>query len=97
MMEGDLYDLTEDRMDHAAHWETSLLMYLRPELVDLSRIAREDLDTEEGRRAAGIFGHDPRTHASRELGEKIATGIVDAIGRKAQELLAGLPQPQRQM
>jgi len=91
MMEGDLYDLTDDTMDHAAAWETSLLMYLRTELVDMSRIAREDLDTEEGRKAAGIFGHDPRKHASRELGEKIAGGIVDAIGRKAQELLAGLP------
>jgi creatinine amidohydrolase len=90
LMEGDLYDLTEDRMDHAAHWETSLLMYLRPELVDMSRIAGEDLETEEGRKAAGIYGVDPRRAASRELGERIATGIVDAIGRKAQELLASV-------
>jgi len=90
MMEGDLYHLTDDRMDHAAHWETSLLMYLRPELVDMSRIAHEDLETPEGAAAAGIYGRDPRRFASRELGERIATGIVDAIGRKAQELLAGL-------
>jgi creatinine amidohydrolase len=90
MMEGDLYDLTDDRMDHAAHWETSLLMYLRPELVDMSRIAHEDLETDAGSKAAGIYGRDPRKFASRELGEKIATGIVDAIGRKAQELVASL-------
>jgi len=90
MMEGDLYDLTDDRMDHAAHWETSLLMYLRPELVDMSRIAHEDLETDEGRKAAGIYGRDPRKFASRELGERIAAGIVDAIGRKAQELVASL-------
>jgi len=90
MMEGSLYDLTEDRMDHAAHWETSLLMYLRPELVDLSRIAREELETDDGRKAAGIHGRDPRRFASKELGEKIATAIVDAIGRKAQDLLASL-------
>ncbi len=90
MKEGDFYDLTQDRMDHAAHWETSLLMYLRPELVDLPRIAGEDLTTDEGRRAAGIFGQDPRQFASRELGETIATGIVDFIGHKAQELLAEL-------
>lgn len=88
MMEGDFYTLTEDRMDHAAHWETSLLMYLRPELVDLSQIAREDLDTDEGRKEAGIYGRDPRVHASRELGEKIALNIVDFIGHRAQELLA---------
>ncbi|MCE5237751.1 creatininase family protein [bacterium] len=90
MEEGDFYDLTQDRMDHAAHWETSLLMYLRPELVDLSRIAGEDLTTDEGRRAAGIFGKDPRQFASRELGETIANAIVDFIGHKAQELLAEL-------
>jgi len=88
MMEGDSYDATEDRMDHAAHWETSLLMHLRPELVDLSQIAGEDLDTDEGRKEAGIFGQDPRRFASRELGETIANGIVDFIGQKAQELLS---------
>ena len=90
MMEGDLYDLTDDEMDHAAHWETSLLMYLRPELVDMSRIAKEDLESQAGAKAAGIFGKDPRRFASRELGERIATGVVDAIGRKAQELLASV-------
>ena len=87
MMEGDLYDLTDDEMDHAAHWETSLLMYLRPELVDLSRISHEDLASEEGVKRAGIYGKDPRQFASRKLGERIAAGIVDGIGRKAQELL----------
>jgi creatinine amidohydrolase len=90
MMEGDLYDLTDDRMDHAAHWETSLMMYLRPELVDISRIADEDLDTDEGRKEAGIYGRDPRQFASRELGEKIAGAIADSIGRKARELLAAI-------
>lgn len=90
MMEGDLYNLSEDRMDHAAHWETSLLMYLRPELVDLAQIADEDLETDEGRKAAGIYGRDPRKFASRELGEKIANSIADTIGRKAQDLLVSL-------
>ena len=75
-------------MDHAAHWETSLLMYLRPELVDLSRIADEDLDTDDGRQEAGIYGQDPRQFASRELGKTIADDIVDFIGHKAQELLS---------
>lgn len=88
MMEGDFYDLTEDRMDHAAHWETSLLMYLRPELVDMSRIAHEDLDSDQGRQAAGIYGRDPRQHASAELGKTIAHSIADWIGHKAGELLA---------
>jgi len=90
MMEGDLYDLTDDRMDHAAHWETSLMMYLKPELVDMEQIKDEDLESEEGRREAGIFGKDPRIYASRELGEKIANRIAERIGQKAQELLVTL-------
>ncbi|MGQ9514228.1 MAG: creatininase family protein [Thermoproteota archaeon] len=58
MMEGDLYDLTDDRMDHAAHWETSLMMYLRPELVDMEQIKGEDLEIDEGLKKAGIFGKE---------------------------------------
>jgi creatinine amidohydrolase len=91
MMEGDLYDLPDDHMDHAAHWETSLLMYLRPELVDLQQIQKEDLLSEKGIKEAGIYGRDPRIYASRKLGEKIANRIAERIGQKAQELLATLP------
>jgi len=90
MMEGDLYDLTDDKMDHAAHWETSLMMYLRPELVDIEQIRDEDLETEDGRKKAGIWGRDPRIYASRELGEKIANRIAERIGQRAQELLVTL-------
>lgn len=90
MMEGLLYDLRGDEMDHAAHWETSILMYLRPDLVDIDRIREEDLTTDAGVKEAGIWGRDPRTDASRELGEKIVNRIADNIGKKAGELLAGL-------
>ena len=90
MMEGMLYDLSGDSMDHAGHWETSILMYLRPDLVEMERIEHEMLSTEEGATEAGIWGRDPRTDASRELGEKIVNRIADNIGQKAQELLAGL-------
>ena len=90
MMEGWLYDLPGDTMDHAGHWETSILMYLHPDLVQMDRIKDEDLATPEGHKEAGIGGRDPRTDASRELGEKIVSRIADNIGRKAQELLAEL-------
>ena len=90
MMEGWLYDLPGDEMDHAAHWETSILMHLRPELVEMDRIKTEPLATEDDAREAGIWGRDPRTDSSRELGEKIVNRIADNIGRKARELLAGL-------
>ncbi|MEW6751374.1 MAG: creatininase family protein [Candidatus Latescibacterota bacterium] len=89
-MEGDLYDLPGDQMDHAAHWETSILMQLRPELVEMERIEGEDLSTREGSEAAGIYGRDPRTDASRELGERIVNRIADNLGRKARELLASV-------
>jgi len=90
MMEGDLYDLPGDEMDHAAHWETSILMALRPDLVEMDHIRAEKLSTEEGAKEAGIWGRDPRTAASRELGEQIIERIADNVGKKAQELLAGL-------
>ena len=90
MMEGALYDLPGDTMDHAAHWETSILMHLRPDLVDMDRIQGEVLTTGEGANEAGIWGRDPRTDASRELGEKIVERLADNIGKKAKELLAGL-------
>jgi creatinine amidohydrolase/Fe(II)-dependent formamide hydrolase-like protein len=91
-MEGDLYDLANDSMDHAGHWETSLMMYFRPELVDMKEIEGEDLESEESRREAGICGRDPRKHASRGLGEKIARRIADRIGQRAGELLATLKE-----
>ncbi len=92
MMEGDLCDLTDDSMDHAGHWETSLMMYFRSELVDMEQIEGEDLESEEGRKEAGIYGRDPTKHASRELGEKIANRIADRTGQKARKLLATLKE-----
>lgn len=91
MAEGDLYDLPGDQMDHAAHWETSILMYLHPELVEMDRIKAEVLTAEAGSKAAGIWGRDPRTDASRELGKKIVNRIADNIGEKARELLKTVP------
>jgi creatinine amidohydrolase/Fe(II)-dependent formamide hydrolase-like protein len=90
MKEGDLYDLEGEKMDHAGYWETSMMMVLHPELVDLDQIKNEDLSTEAGHRRAGILGRDPRTDATVELGELFINRIADNIGRKAEELLAGL-------
>jgi creatinine amidohydrolase len=92
MKEGDLYDLAGEKMDHAGYWETSMMMVLHPQLVDLEQIRDEDLTTIEGHHKAGILGRDPRTDASRELGEHFINRIADNIGIKARELLAGLLQ-----
>ncbi len=70
------------RGDHAAKWETSILMYLRPELVDMSRLS-PDLNE----KLEGVGGEDPRISASPELGEKIVKIILEGIEKKVKELL----------
>ena len=94
MMEGELTDFGEDRMDHAAHWETSILMQLYPDCVDMHQIRDDDLDGDmHGSEwdSPGIGGKDPRGgKANKQLGEKLVNGMADAIGRKAQDLLDGL-------
>ena len=60
MEEGTLNEDDRDvGMDHAAKWETSYLMVMRPELVELNRIRDEDLESEAGRQEAGIGGWIP--------------------------------------
>jgi len=69
--------------DHAAHWETSYLWYLRPDCVDLSiYLGREEEPL------IGTVGKDPRTHASVELGRKASNLIVEGMVRKAKQLIA---------
>jgi creatinine amidohydrolase/Fe(II)-dependent formamide hydrolase-like protein len=93
MMEGSLNLNDPDvGMDHAAKWETSLLMALRPDLVDLKRI--ENIDQNEiesgtgmNMKGCGIVGKDPRIHASKRVGEIAIEKIVDKIGLKVNELL----------
>lgn len=74
---GDL-DFTSD---HAAKWETSILWYLRPELVDIYKLPKDTAVPLEG-----VGGDDPRVHASRDLGR----AAVDAIARDLSNLGARL-------
>jgi creatinine amidohydrolase len=66
--------------DHAGVWETSLLLPVRPDLVDLDR--EGDLP--------GVIGDDPRGRASRELGEE---GLELAADRVAAALDRALAEP----
>ncbi len=52
------------QVDHAAMNETSLVMALRPELVQMDRLSKE-------RWPVGVSGRDPRRFASAKLGNKI--------------------------
>ena len=67
----------EKPMDHAAAIETSIMMYLHPETVDL-----DALDSAPDKWPEGVGGDDPRTHASREKGEHYAETLIDRISRR---------------
>ncbi len=79
------YDLSTDIdffSDHAAYGETSLLMHIRPELVDMGAVsAAEKLD--------GIHGEDPRLRASAADGQRymehICSRAASTILRLRQE------------
>lgn len=68
--------------DHAAKWETSILWYLHPELVDIHRL---DHDTSVAN--AGLYGEDPRLHASRELGQQVVAQIALEMAELGRGLL----------
>jgi creatinine amidohydrolase/Fe(II)-dependent formamide hydrolase-like protein len=79
------YDLVTDlnyRGDHAAKWETAILMHLRPDLVDISR-----LDDNTAGENGGILGEDPRYSATPELGEHIVSAIVQRLANRVQKYL----------
>lgn len=73
------------RGDHAGICETSQLMYFRPDLVDLSRPAK---DWPTGRWAGADFPLSDGRVPSVELGQRIVASQVAWFGRKQRELLA---------
>ena len=68
--------------DHAGKWETSYLMALRPDCVDLTVFHGREKET-----ACGVCGDDPRTGASVALGRRAVDRIVAGMVRKARRLL----------
>lgn len=80
--------------DHAAKWETSDMLFFYPELVSLSALGDEEISNDKSPRD-GIYGLDPRQHASAEVGGRKARLTADAIGKKAHELLFSLPPEHR--
>jgi creatinine amidohydrolase len=100
MMEGDLTNFGEHLMDHAGHWETSILMYLYPDCIDMDQIRSvklKKINPESNKWTdPGIEGRDPRHGvANKELGRRLVEGISEAIGRKASELLSNLKKESR--
>lgn len=81
---GDLYD------GHAGASETSLLWAVRPELVDMSRLA-EGPEEEVVRTMATGPG---ARNSSRRFGEQLVDGNVEWLGAKTRELLAAYEPPE---
>jgi creatinine amidohydrolase len=71
--------------DHAAKWETSILWYVRPELVDIYRLPRDISQPLEG-----IYGEDPRVYASRQLGKKAVEAISMDLAKLGKRLFESL-------
>jgi creatinine amidohydrolase len=78
--------------DHAAKWETSILMELRPELVN-----REKLEEIKGLRGFalwkhGIQGRNPGDAASRETGRAVVEEMVENFSVMARKMLLSRDQ-----
>jgi len=84
----------ESGTDHAAKWETSNMMFFYPDLVDMSELGDGPMNLDM-KPPSGIGGQDPRKYASAEVGRRNAELAAEALGRKARELLASLPEEQR--
>ncbi len=84
----------ESNSDHAAKWETSNMMFFYPDTVDMSELGDGPLNLDM-KPPSGIGGLDPRKHASPQVGARNVQLAAQAIGHKAQELLASLPENQR--
>ena len=68
--------------DHAAHWETSYLWYLRPDCVDMSVYLNRQEEP-----LIGVVGEDPRHLASVERGRDACKLIVTGMIKKAEKLI----------
>jgi creatinine amidohydrolase len=72
--------------EHAAMWETSMMMSIRPEMVDIS-LMPEGLSAMERCVRFGVMGKDPRALASGEKGREMMEHIVDGIANVVMRVL----------
>lgn len=64
--------------DHAAYFETSLMMYLYPDSVDLSQLGDPPHQ--------GVHGKDPKKYANAEDGKRFAEAIIGRLATLAQHM-----------
>jgi creatinine amidohydrolase len=73
--------------DHAAKWETSIMMELFPELVGQKEMAGISGVRGFSLMREGIMGENPAGAASRRIGADVVETIVDNFSRLADRLL----------
>ncbi|NJN68833.1 MAG: creatininase family protein, partial [Chloroflexaceae bacterium] len=73
----------EAMLDHAALWETSLMMTLYPDLVHLEALGHRPLNPA----SSAVVGRDPRGTASASLGKQALAMAVEQISRAIRQLL----------
>lgn len=71
--------------DHAAEWETSILMAINPEYVDLERVGKGLKFSERCVRHC-IMGRDPTKHASVEKGQNVLQEIITRLTSAVKEV-----------
>ncbi|PDV98478.1 creatininase family protein [Candidatus Chloroploca asiatica] len=73
----------EAMLDHGGLWGTSLLLALRPDLVDLETLGNQPLQPE----TSGVVGRDPRYTAAATLGTSALNLAVERIVVAVQDLV----------
>lgn len=76
--------------DHAAANETSLVMALRPELVNIERLYADSIPV-------GVWGEDPRKAASAARGKELIDKNVRLISERILEVVSDLPPVKREL
>lgn len=80
----------EEMLDHGGLWETSALLAVRPDLVNLDALGQGPLNPAE----SGVVGRDPRHTASSSLGLTALSLAVERVIIAVNDLLAhGDPAP----
>lgn len=64
--------------DHAAYFETSIMWYLHPDLVDVSRLGEPPHQ--------GVGGRDPKEYATAIDGERFSRAIIDRLATMARNM-----------
>ena len=70
------------------------MMFFHPDRVEMSELPDGAIKLDMSP-PFGIGGLDPREHASAAIGRRNVELAADAIGQKARELLASLPEDRR--